>query len=273
MTTSPTSTFESEVILPDDPYSAACIYFGVMAYPESGAGAIGGRGSEFANALCKYQLWATKRAKGLAFLRMVLKDPSYKAPRRRDYEGALERGRRRIFRRMAAYDVFGNQLFNSFFKVSALASDAISSGHPEEAFQCLGNGELGVVRPELWRVATPSPQQLLRRDPERWAKKFALNSTGRAADPRQKAKDLNRRGFETSIPVLHMAHGLNEVVADVAKKINGWGERDPLLALLLNAELWIWDAADAAVRWRAIADFTPGLHYLRSERMVELKRS
>jgi hypothetical protein len=248
------------------------MFFGVMGYPELDAGLPGGRGSEFAHALQKYQLWATKRAKGQSFLRETLQDPHFKAPRRREFEGALERGRRRIFRRMAAFDVVGTQLINGFFRVRALASEALREGQPEKAFQMVPDANFGPVRSELWQKAMPSPQQLLRGSPDRWAKKFALNATGEAADPRQKAKDLNRRAFETSIPVLHMAHGLNEAVAKVAGSINGWGKRDPILALVLNAELWLWDAVDAAETWRAMSDFTP-MDYLASDRMVELKRS
>jgi hypothetical protein len=265
--------FEADVTFPHDPYAAACMYFGVMAYPEVGAGQPHGGGSEFAIALQKYQLWATKRARGQSYLREVLDDPKYTAPRRREFEGTLERGRRRVFRRMAAYDIFGTQLINGFFKVRALAAEAVSEGRADEVFHLTPDGQFGPVRPELWDKAAPSPQQILRRTPDRWANKFALNTTANPADARQKAKDLNRRGFQTSIPVLHMAHGLNEAAHNAGPKINGWGERDPLLALILNAELWIWDAVDAAEEWRFLADFTPGFPYLRSDRMVALLRS
>lgn len=267
------SMFEPAVVFPDDPYAAACMYFGLMAYPEPGAGLPGGRGSEFAHALQKYQLWATKRAKGQSFLRETLRDPHFRAPRRREFEGALERGRRRIFRRMAAFDVVGTQLINGFFRVQALASKALRDGQPEKAFHMVADANFGPVRSELWQQAVPSSQQLLRSNPHRWAEKFALNATGNPADPRQKAKDLNRRAFETSIPVLHMAHGLNEAVVKVAGSINGWGQRDPILALILNAELWLWDAVDAAERWRAISNLKPGIDYLASDRMIELRRS
>jgi hypothetical protein len=268
-----TRQFEPAVTLPDNPYAAACMYFGVLAYPEAGAGLPGGRGSGFSLALQKYQLWATKRAKGQSFLRETLRDPHFKAPRHRDFEGALQRGRRRVYRRMAAFDIFGTQLINGFFEVRALASEALREGRGDEAFHVTADANFGPVRSELWRQATPSPQQLLRRNPDRWAEKFALNATGKAADAKQKAKDLNRRGFETSVPVLHMAHGLNEGVAKAGPSINGWGQRDPMLALLLNAELWLWHAVDAAQRWRAVADCTPGFDYLRSDRMIELNRA
>lgn len=271
MASSRTSLFESEVIFPDDPYAAACMYFGVMAYPEVGAGLEGGAGSEFANALCKYQLWATKRAKGQSFLRHTLRNSQYKAPKRREFEGLLEKGRRRIFRRMAAFDIVGTQLVSGFFALGTMASQAIRDGRGEEVFHVVSDGTFGPARLDAWAKATPSPQQLIRRNPDRWATKFALNTTGKSADVRQKAKDLNRRAFETSIPVLHMAHGLNEAAVSAGPKINGWGERDPLLALLMNAELWIWDAIDAAEKWRTISHLTP-LTYLQPDRMVCLKR-
>lgn len=272
MKSPPTVPFESEVAFPEDPYAAACMYFGVMGYPELGAGQPGGRGSEFANCLRMFALWATKKSKGIHYLREAFSDPSYKPPQKREFGGPLERGIRRVYRRLAAYDLVGTQFVNGFFGACALGSRALDEERGDEAFYRMSNGELGPLREELWRKATPSPQQLLRRSSEYWSRKFALNSTGSSADQMQKAKDLNRRAFQTSIPVLHMAHGLSQTARDASTKIHGWGKRNPILALVLNAELWIWDAIKAAEKWRLISRCTP-LDYLQPDGMIELKLS
>jgi hypothetical protein len=264
--------FESEVVFPDEPYAAAWMYFGVMAYPELGAGQPNGRGSEFADSLRKFAIWGTKKSRGISHLRNILCDPTYKAPQKREFDGIIERGVRRVFRRLAAYDLVGTQLLNGFFAVRALGSRALREGRGQEAFHLMENGELGPARQELWQEATPSTHQVLRRSLEHWSTKFALNTTGTPADINQKAKDLNRRAFQTSIPVLHMAHGLSSTASQASKKISGWNERNPVLALVLNAELWVWDAVEAAEIWRLTSQYMPQ-DYLEPSRMVKLKRS
>lgn len=265
--------FETEVVFPDNPYDAARMYFAVMAYPELGAGQPGGSGSEFTDILGKFQLWATKRAKGQAFLRSALGDQGFKAPQLREFRGGLERGRRRIFRRFAAYDVIGTQMINGFFRLAALTQTLVAEGRGEEAFHLTADGKVGVPQAHLWKQAIPSPQETISSSLERWSDKFALNLTGKSADRQQKVKDLKRRAFDSSLPVLHMTHGVNHLAYKVSGHINGWNERDPILGLLLNAELWIWDAIDAAESWRLIADYVPGIDFLAANQMIQLKRS
>jgi hypothetical protein len=38
-----------------------------------------------------------------------------------------------------------------------------------------------------------------------------------------------------------------------SQHIQGWAERDPLTALLLNPELWVFDALESAIRFRDIS--------------------
>lgn len=261
--------FELVVEFPDHPYDAACIYLGVMAYPEPEAGAIGAPGQLFAEALSKYQLWRMQKVKGLAFMRAARGDPYYVGPKKRDFEGAVERGLRRIDRRMAAYDFYGSQLITAFFSVRLLGAQAIREGRTEEAFHVDANGGPAPARAELWEKGTPSAHKMIRASGNHWPDRFALNETGPAADAKQRVKDVNRRGLTPSIPVLHMAHGLAEAARTVGPNIGGWEERDPFLALLMNAELWIWDAIERAETWR-LTSLAPGGLALSPDKMIKL---
>ena len=263
--------FEPEVMFPVDPYAAACMYFGVMAYPEWGEGLPGARGEKFANSLRSFSFWATKQTKGVAFLREAFGDRTYQAPQRRQFDGAIQRGIPRVFRRLAAYDVVGTQFINGFFAARRLGARALSEGRGEEVFHTMHDGQLGPARLELWKEAMPTPQQLFSRSLSHWSDKLALNTTGAPADPQQKAKDLDRRAFQTSVPVLHMAHGLSEAAKKASEQIGGWGERNPVLALVMNANLWIWDAVDMAESWRLAMRF-PRFDHLKPEKMIELKK-
>src|SRR5690606_13027913 len=103
-------SFEPEIVFPDQPFEAAFVYFGAMAYPEQGAGTEGRPGSEFANALAKFSIWSCCKARGLRYLREQYGDPSAVAPQKREFQGAFERGMRRVERRIAAYDLIGTQI-------------------------------------------------------------------------------------------------------------------------------------------------------------------
>lgn len=265
------ASFEREVQFPPNPYEATFVFFGLMAYPEQGSGQIGGSGCQFATALADYTLWATKRARGIRFLREGRSDSNFEAPRKRQFAGTIDRGRRRIDRRIAAYDLFGSQLLTAFCRVRMLGDQAVREGRGQEAFYSMPNGELSCARPELWARATPSPRQMISRSINRWSRKFGLNRTGCAADAAQKAKDLERRAFHSSIPVLHMTHAFVMCAEKHGPEIGGWGQRDPVLAMMMNAEKWIWEAIDIAERWRCVPHLG-GFDYLRKDRMVCLIR-
>lgn len=265
------SIFERDVVFPSNPYEAAFVYCSVMAYPETGTGLPGGPGAEFASALAMFTLWATSKAKGLRFMREARSDPTYVAPKKREFQGTLDRGRRRIDRRLAAHDLFGSQLVTGFFNVRLLGARAIKEGRANEAFHMHPSGGPSPAREELWAVAVPSTRSFIAGSAAHWADKFALNTTAKPSDARQKAKDIKRRAFDPSIPVLHMAHALNQCAEKHGPQIPRWGKRDPILAMVLNAELWIWDALDIAESWRALPHF-PGFTYLQPERMVRLVR-
>lgn len=93
------------------------------------------------------------------------------------------------------------------------------------------------------------------------AEKFGLNLTGRSADDAQKTKDLVRRAWLQSRPVLHMAHGFNHIVDEVGPTLDGWEDWDWMLVLLWNPEAWVWRAIETAETWRQRSQFhfTPEL--------------
>jgi len=261
--------FEPEIIFPEQAYDAARVYLGVMAYPEQGAGEIGASGQTFATALGQYQLWAAQKVKGLPFVRAARNDPNYVGPRRREFEGILDRGLRRIDRRVAAYDLYGSQLLSGFFGVHRLGAQAIRDGLPEEAFHVTSEGAPAPARTELWEQGTPSAHKMINSFGDHWLERFALNRTGRSADAKQRTKDVYRRGLAPSIPVLHMAHALAEAAREVGPKLSGWDERDPWIALMMNAELWIWEALETAETWRVIPHIPCGLS-LTPDKMIKL---
>src|SRR3546814_20793145 len=61
-------------------------------------------------------------------------DRTFCPPQRREFDRALEHGRRRIEQRIAAYDLRGEQMLRGFFRAMAFGAQAISDGHPESAF-------------------------------------------------------------------------------------------------------------------------------------------
>lgn len=251
-------TFEPEVVIPDNDFEAAVIYFAVMAYPEVGAGQIGQPGSKFANALVDYCVWSAKQSRGLRWLREQRNDESFTAPHKRDFEGLLQRGLRRLRRRSVAYSIFGSQLLTGFFKVRRIGVEAIKGGRPEDAFVSIGQGRFGPAKADLWQSAIPSIRKVIRTDEEKWADRLALNKTGRPSDRDQKVKDLYERAFLSSVPVLHMAHGLESILDEASNSISGWGQREPFSALLLNSEKWVWKALDEAERWRCASSMRIG---------------
>ena len=104
-----------------------------------------------------------------------------------------------------------------------------------------------------------------------WAQRLGLNVTGRAADKGQKAKDLQRRAIAESLPVLHMTFAFDQACQKAGPTIGGWGERDPALALLMNAEKWIDTAVEEAERWR-LASQAPMIPDVTPDSMIKLSR-
>lgn len=250
-----TRAFETEIAFPDDPFEAAIVYLAAMAYPEQGAGEIGRPGSDFANALVKFCLWAARDARGLTWMRRERRDPGYTAPHQRDFRGPFQRGMRRIHRRIAAYDLIGTRLLHGFFGVCQLGARATREGRAEEAYHLHPSGGPSPARAELWAKATPSPRQLIARAEPHWSDRFGINLTGPAADRTSKSRDVYRRAFLPSVPVLHFVHGFTMCAEKHGPSIGNWERRDPLTAMLLNFPLWIWEALDLAEQWREVAGF------------------
>lgn len=253
--------FEPEIRFPQNPFDAARVFLGALAYPERGAGQPGGLGIAFGEALWRYVVWNGRQAKGLRFVREKFGDPDFRPPSKRDFEGALDRGWRRLRRRSAAYSLVGTQMVNGFLAVRRVAAKLMAEDREDEAFDMRPGAKFNPVRPELWERNTRSARQVVGSDVDRWAKSFGLNVTGAPADRDQKAKDLVRRAYLESRPVLHMAHAINHVVTELGPTFEGWGDWDWLLVLLWNPEAWVWDAIDHAETWRNLSrfHFTPDL--------------
>ncbi|MGQ0533073.1 MAG: hypothetical protein ACT4OF_10350 [Caulobacteraceae bacterium] len=262
-------SFEPQVEFPDDPHEAASIYLGVMAYPREGAGQIGAPGQHFAMALQDYRLWRIQKIKGLAFVREASGDPHYMGPKKRSFEGVVERGLRQIDRRMAAYDFYASQLVTAFFRLRQLGALAIREGRANEAFHINAVGEPAPARAELWQKSTPSAHKMIRDSSDHWLDRLAINETGRAADAKQKVKDAYRRELVPSVAVLHLAHGFAEAAHDMEARFGGLGNRDLWLTLYELAEYWIWDAIERAETWRLTSAFPGGLPLTAAD-MIEL---
>ena len=258
--------FEPELPFPDNPFNAARLFMAVMAYPERGAGQPpDGLGVRFTEALWNYHVWSGRRAKGLRYIREKFSDPNFQPPVHRDFVGTLERGTRRMRRRTVAYSLFGTQLMRNFLDVLEESARLTREGLQEEAHIIIPGALAQPARPELWGRTRRSPLQIVEADVERWAKRFGLNATGRAADQRQKAKDLVRRAYLQSRPVMHMTHAFNQVCTEIGPKLEGWGDHDFILVLLWHPEAWVWNAIEMAETWRIgarhhfVPDYDPAL--------------
>lgn len=264
-------THEPNIKFPDNPFEAGIVYYAVMAYPEKGAGQIGSAGSEFADAIVKFTLWACKQARGLNYLRDQTQNTKFLAPQKCQFMGRLELGMRRVARRFSAYDIVGTQALQGFFGASEIANKAKRGGKYDQLFY---DGLPGSPRPmkfEYLEKATPSAFEIIGQSPEHWSDRLTVNQVGQAADQTQKMKDINRRMFKPSIPVLHMAHGLSMCMHEHGKKIEGWTDREPLTAMLLNASLWIEDAIQLAEEWRISTPFLPGQTF-KANNFIQLER-
>ena len=153
----------------------------------------------------------------------------------------------------------------NFLDVLEESARLTREGLQEEAHIIIPGALAQPARPELWGRTRRSPLQIVEADVERWAKRFGLNATGRAADQRQKAKDLVRRAYLQSRPVMHMTHAFNQVCTEIGPKLEGWGDHDFILVLLWHPEAWVWNAIEMAETWRIgarhhfVPDYDPAL--------------
>lgn len=267
--------FEPEVELPDDPYNAAIIFFAVAAYPERGAGQLGAPGEQFATSLLNYMRWQARHHMGLAQFRKEMGNHKFSPPQWAEFRGRMNRGLKRLRRRAACYSLHGTRMFNGFFALAAICSEAEAQGRIEDVYDMAPTGNFGVAKPGIWARAIRSARGTVSHDVDRWARRFGLNVTGKSSDDKQKAKDLIRRAVKQSLPVLHFAHAIEEACNEVGPTIGGWGQRDPVLALLMNADKWIDKAVVTAERWRLTSghpmnpDVTPdGLVRLTRKNLV-----
>lgn len=217
--------FEPVVEFPNNGFDAARLYLGLMAYPERGAGQPGNAGSGFAEALWKYYIWQRRRARGLNDVRRAFNDPSFAPPTLRESRGKIERGRKRIERRCAAYDIVGNQMVNGILNTGLRATDAKASGRIADPYLGKEGDKFRPFKPEIIKLATPSKHEIIRRNLERYSQRLGLNETGTPNSQRQKIRDLVGRGFYQSRSVLHLAHGLNTVIPRAEKNSNSSRKR------------------------------------------------
>lgn len=227
--------FEPLVEFPSNPFDAARIYLGLMAYPESGAGQPGGQGHGFAEALWKYNVWSWRRAKGLRAVRQGLRSPDFQAPRLREFRGLIERGRRRLRRRFAAFDIVGNQMINAIVNSGIEAHRIAAAGKPSDAFVNPEGGGYAPIRQEIWDRVMMTPREVIRRNLPRWSERFDLKESVSVADMVQKERDLISRGFIQSRPVIHMAHGLNEILGREGDALPNLEKADFMLVFLWHA--------------------------------------
>jgi hypothetical protein len=258
--------FEPKVAFPDNAFDAARMYLALMAYPGFGEGLPGSRGCRLTEALWEYYMWNWRQVRGLREVRKTLGQPHFNTPRQRQFEGTIDRGRRRIMRRIGAYTIVGNQMVNAMLNANQIAYNMKKAG--EDPFVRRPNG-FAELRPDIWERATPSAREVIRSNLPRWSERFDLKESVTTADTAQKERDLVARGFMQSRPVVHMAHGLNEVLTNREKDFYAIGQADWVLVMLWNCELWVWDAIELAETWRILSGWTR-MPMLGPELMVEL---
>lgn len=263
--------FIPEVEFPSDPFEATFIYFALMAYPEIGAGERGKLGGKFADALASYCLFEARRTYDLGWLRKERQDATFCPPQRRQFERALMHGRQRIEQRLAAYDLYGEQMLQGFFQAMAVGAQFIKNGRPEDVYHMNSTGGPSIMRAEVIRTSTPGIRKLLSQSADQWASRLGLNKPGRLGESQiyEKAKSLHRRAFVPSIPVLHMVHAFNECARKFGPRIDSWKERDPVEAMLMNGSLWIGEAIFEAEKWRTKRHASLGVP-LQPDMMVRL---
>lgn len=224
------------------------MYYGVLAYPEKGAGLEDGQGHQFAAALIDFAIWSRRKAYGLADIRSVFNNNKYMPPELKSFRRKLDRGFARIERRLVVLDLWQRRMLVQMSK-------------------SLGRN----LTVDQSNALLPSWGEILNRDPVGWWKRASVNEIGAGSDDLDsRSKDFRRRVLKPTIPVLHMAYGLWLAEFTGEKSINRWRERYPLTALFLNPDLWIWEAVEAADNFRANAL----LHgdQLLPEDMVDLRR-
>jgi hypothetical protein len=250
MNASANPTYEKEVIFPDQSTAAARVFLAVMAYPEIGAGQPDGAGFAFAQAQAELLLWSKRKAFGLRPLADELAVRDIAMPKRRDFAGRCSRGVNRLEVRVAALRLYRQQSLLTYLAMRKEAKNLTQTSGGNGPFWI--DSETGFLNARTAAIPdiVPSTASIVRRNAQFWFKQLGQNLVGKPADVTQKAKDVIRRNFSVSKPVLHMAHALEHVCKDIAPSFAGWNSEDNLLVLLINAEKWIWDAIDTAEDYR-----------------------
>lgn len=262
--------FEPYVEFPENPFNAARLYFGLLAYPEKGEGLPGNAGSNFTMALWAYVVWHRRKTHGLRSVRESFGEEGFSLPKKRDFEKSLHRGRRRLHRRVMAHSIVGNQMINGFLNSIIRASAIAKAEGAAAAYKQVPGSSVAPIRDEIVDATRPSVREIIKRDIARYSDGMKINQTGIPADPLQKIKDIESRGYLQSRPVLHLVHGLDSILAKAEREFSGWNEVDWLLILLIRAEEWIWEAIEQAIAWRSLAG-SMRFGSIKTDQMVELR--
>src|SRR3546814_3403326 len=181
-------------------------------------------------AFWEYYMWNWRRVRGLREVRAALAAPRFNTPRQRRFEGAVERGRRRIMRRFAAFDIVGSQMVSAMFNANDIAYRMKSAG--EDPFERSHTGGHATLRTDIWQRAMPSARRIIRNNLPGWSESFDLKESVVPADPIQKERDLVARGFVQSRPVIHMVHGINQILEDHEKDLRSEEHTSELQSLM-----------------------------------------
>src|SRR3546814_3354623 len=106
-------------------------------------------------------MWNWRRVRRLREVRAALAAPRVNTPRQRRFEGAVERGRRRIMRRFAAFDIVGSQMVSAMFNANDIAYRMKSAG--EDPFERSHTGGHATLRTDIRSEEHTSELQSLMR--------------------------------------------------------------------------------------------------------------
>ena len=203
----------------DDAISRAVVFFGVLAYPQFGAGD-DGPGTRFADALRAYGIWAARKQYGLGALR----ERGVETRPAQEWEGILARGGRRINRRINAYRLWAKR---------GVWIEGDLNGLP-----AAHRSDLLAANPQR------SISQTMAADLERWRLSLRLDRPRGPADT-EMVRRL-RDAINESKPVLHMAWQLDRACFAVGSR--SWR------AAWFRSESWIDEAIQSAEQWRIDQD-------------------
>lgn len=232
----------------EDAPTRAAVFFGVLAYPERGAGD-DGPGAKFGNALVEYSRWAAWKQYG----RSALRSHGIETQPRESWEGILRRGSFRIRRRLAACRFWakrGGWIEGDWAGLSTERKLAVAAELAKRSIRGTAIADL-----EYWRTA------------------LRLDRPRGPGDDKEEMLRRIRAAVNECKPVLHMAWQLDRACWACAKR-----DRRPIRAVeklswrsaWFQSESWVDGAICAAESWRR--DQSPHeQNGLAASEMIELR--